>query len=208
MNENIIAITIGPIYDTMQLATNPAGLWATSYLFSQIASDLTRMISEKTNCQIITPWFDFKEDDKNLRSRGVGYYHDHILIRNASLAEVKTIIEEEKKVIGEKISDSLTEYTKEKVASYISEYLQIHAIEVEQKDGENAIQTTGSLLNAIELHRRFVTIEEVNYPAEFLDKESIKDSFLVDGTYSPVNKDTWMLTYSSNPAGLPSPEMK
>ena len=37
IRKTYVAITIGPIGDTMQLSTSPAALWASSYLFSWLA---------------------------------------------------------------------------------------------------------------------------------------------------------------------------
>ena len=40
MNENIkkhyIAVTIGPIFETMSLVSSPAALWVSSYMFSYL----------------------------------------------------------------------------------------------------------------------------------------------------------------------------
>ena len=190
MSEKISAITIGPIYDTMQLVTKPAGLWGASYLFSYIAEKLTDRI--KTG-QIITPKFDFDENEEALRfhKKGIGFYHDHILIRDGDLGEITDAIKKTKKEIGYEIfcdiQRKVQDVNEQDVVDYVEQYLQIFAVETEQEEGKNAIEATGVLLDAIELEKSFVNEEARNYIALFLENDIICDSFL------QRNLDQWML---------------
>ena len=55
-----IAITIGPIFDTMNLVSSPAALWASSYIFSSVAKEICHILKTDYNIdeeQIITPYY-------------------------------------------------------------------------------------------------------------------------------------------------------
>lgn len=86
---NIIGITNGPIYETMQLATKPAQLWFVSTFFSEYTRRLAVAIYEHLSQDILVPYINSKEV-ANIASTGqepalkdgVGKYHDRIIFRS------------------------------------------------------------------------------------------------------------------------------
>lgn len=51
MSKSYIGITIGPIFETMNLVSSPAALWTSSYMFSSVTKKL---------CEVLVP-FPFRE---------------------------------------------------------------------------------------------------------------------------------------------------
>ena len=44
MPNTYIGLTIGPIFDTLNLASTPAALWAGSYLFSSLTKTICELL--------------------------------------------------------------------------------------------------------------------------------------------------------------------
>ena len=91
VNNQYIAITIGPIGEMMSLVTKPAALWGASYIFSYISRRLCELIVEEHIAEyedIITPFFPKKEETQLYetlikRKDGVGLFYDHIIVRTS-----------------------------------------------------------------------------------------------------------------------------
>lgn len=148
-----VAVTIGPIGDTMALAASPVSLWASSYLFSYLAKTLCRVLTEHGVAErnIITPYY--RHDEPLLcQEDGVGLFHDRIVfepgefdladfdvVRRAAIAEVAVAFELD--------------------PNYLLGYLRIEAAVFE---AENPVAEGNILLDSFELARPFVTEEAVN----------------------------------------------
>lgn len=80
MSERYIAVTIGPIFDTINLASSPSALWAASYLFSTLSRNICLSLTKNGVSQeaIITPYFDTADPLLNKKD-GVGLFHDRII---------------------------------------------------------------------------------------------------------------------------------
>ena len=179
------AITIGPIYETMMNVTKPAGLWGASYLFSFISKEMCEMIEDKYPGKIITPYFEFDEESTKIQKTGVGFYHDHIVVREADIVEIAEMIEREKVSVGERIYEALSQadpsYDKEEVVGYVCRYLQIYGIEVWVPENDNVLIYVNRYLDSIELRKQYIPAETENYVRSFLENDVIKNSFLTEG---------------------------
>ena len=61
MSKSYIGITIGPIFETMNLVSSPAALWTSSYMFSSVTKKLCEVLVSvyKVRAEdIISPYFD------------------------------------------------------------------------------------------------------------------------------------------------------
>ena len=186
------AITIGPIFETMMNVTKPAGLWGASYLFSLISKELCFRIEEVYPGKIITPYFEFDDLSTEMQKTGIGFYHDHIVVKEADITKINSFIEEEKQSIAKRIYSSLKTidplYQEKEVVSYVCRYLQIYGIELHVPEKENVLLYVNRYLDSIELRKQYVPAETENYICSFLENEILKNSFLTDGL---VN---WQLT--------------
>lgn len=130
-----IAITIGPIVDTLLKAKKVKELWASSYLFSFMMKGIVTKINQERDIvgEVLLPVTD-GQPPKN----GAGLYPDRIYIEaksNDSLERVHQIIDEQIK----KISIEVSEQIKKKREKELSEKIGNDLDEVFKtgKDGEN-----------------------------------------------------------------------
>lgn len=210
MNEKIkyIAITIGPIGETLSLVSKPAGLWGASYLFSYITEQLTAIIKTRLNYEILTPYFEFDkvEDSSYQASRGAGFYHDHIIVKNGDLKKIEAIIAEVKAELGKEIHSALSKIDNAAddtlVCSYINDYIRVYATEYTIEGNDTPIiKELSPLFDGMELRCQTVPVETENYIASFLDNDIIRESFLVKRLESK-GSGSWQLFRNESDYGI------
>ncbi len=148
-----IAVTIGPIFDTINLTSSPAALWAASYMFSMTSKTVCETLTEAgvKEGDIISPYY--KKDDELLNKKdGVGLFHDRIVFKSDNF-EIKDF-DGVKETVIRKIADlfSLPE-------EYLNEYLMIFAVSFE---AEYPILESSSMLDSMELQGSYVFKETQN----------------------------------------------
>lgn len=199
MSQIFTAVTIGPIYDTMQLTSRPAGLWGASSLFSWIAAELLISLHEQ-DCVIISPWVDWTEgrltlpmECEEIRRKGVGLLHDRIFLKGDMREQVKTAISSVENKLADKLDS--TEETKRWIHHYLRIYAMVRAI----PDHKNPIAEMSQYLDAMELEPNYVAVERENPLLKLFEgvdasggkakgaSDKLKDSFLVP------DKNAWML---------------
>ena len=189
MSNKYVGITIGPVVETLTLSSSPMALWFSSYLFSYISKNICKeLISRK----IVTPddfVVPFVSDEILSSYSYVGLYHDRIIIsvNEPSLSKVQDVILDIKKSVANSIALELSGKNSTKVIDYITKYLQIFAIEKDLSSEENPILELSKLLDAIELTKTHIPVEEENYILSFMNNDNnsanknqtLKNSFLV-----------------------------
>lgn len=189
-----IGITIGPIFDTMNLSSKPAGLWCASYLFSymnkQLCEAIQRVYGEKMS--IIVPIHKCDE----MYDAGVGMYHDRIIIKvleEQPASDIIADLEEKviapvKRQIAENICmllDDVDEQAKEELYAYF----QVYSVCMDIDESQGIMKEISNRLDVLELQKQFQATNRTNYMLEFLkDNEKIKNCFL-----TPKNKSLWQL---------------
>ncbi len=148
-----IGVTIGPIFETINMADTPASLWAASYMFSLISKTVCETLAEKgvPEEDIIAPYY--KNDDPLIsKNDGIGLFHDRIIFRAdkfdiVQFADVKSkVLEKAGQIMG-------LDY------EYLSEYILLSAAEFE---AENPIAESGLVLDCLELAVPYVFCEQKN----------------------------------------------
>ena len=181
-NIKYVAITIGPIFETMKNTTKPAGLWGASYLFSTISKELCARIEGLYPGKIIIPYFEFDCLSTKMQKTGIGFYHDHIVVRDAEITRINDIIDKEKLSVAKRIYSSLKaidpSYQENQVVDYIFRYLQIYGIELNVPENEIVLLYVNKYLDSIELRKQYIPAETENYICSFLENDIIKSSFL------------------------------
>lgn len=192
-------ITLGPIYDTMLLTSTPAGLWASSFLFSYIAKRICEeLVNEGVKLEdFLVPYFELTTDNKTLFpiyknadvkidcnvlfNTGVGLFHDRIIFSGGSIEKTQHIIDKVINEIACKFCYDLTgNYEKlDEYQAYFKQYLQIYAIELENDNPP--IGQLSRYLDAIELQKNFVIIETNNYILELFNNAKIKEERVMEG---------------------------
>ena len=186
--ERYVAITIGPIYDTLNLASSPASLWAGSYLFSYLTKTLCRLLVEAgvPESDILTPYYATDESPVE-GCDGVGLYHDRIVFRAgnfkiACFAQIR--------------QDAITHLAQVFCVDkeFLQEYLLIAAA---VKEVTNPILDMGRIMDSFELAKPIVRGRENNPLLSLLigeqnyGNEAVKKLEIVKGFCS------WQLLKSS-----------
>jgi CRISPR-associated protein Cmr2 len=132
-----IALTIGPIYKTLNSAKKTRDLWGGSYLFSFV---MKQIISKFKDRAFIVP---FVGDDIFKQSE-VGLFHDRFIFEAQS--GDKTKLED---VVDDIVTSLENKMKIEK--DFLKNYLQISIVEKELEDGENPILKLTPYLDSKEL---------------------------------------------------------
>lgn len=164
MSTDYIAITIGPIFDMMNLVSSPASLWASSFIFSSVTREICRKLVKKgvDAEDIISPYYD---EEAYPMTDGVGLYHDRILFKKPEGFDVNSISGDIKSDVIEKITKTFfsTEKDAGKIKSYLDQYIMVAAVDFPVEDGQNPLIESSKMLDCLELAKPFVSDEKKNY---------------------------------------------
>ncbi|HHV75846.1 MAG TPA: hypothetical protein GXX39_00530 [Syntrophothermus lipocalidus] len=182
-------ITIGPIYNTMSLARDTGGLWASSYLFSYISHSMVRRLREFPRVSVFSPDPDAKRINKQ-----VGAFSDRVYFKYHGDPEAdqffKTLEEVKNETIGEIAGDIWKSFRSEtcsrqvseqEVSTFLRQYLQVYYVAIDDSclNGEPVLKVLNKLLDAAELRPPYVfTNRSAHLMARFLNNETVKKSCL------------------------------
>lgn len=176
MSKQYTAITIGPIYDTMQLTSSPAGLWGASYLYSWIARELIQALTglgvqEK---DFVAPFFRLDEKEKvtlafegedavceQMRSKGVGLFHDRVIFCSDELDKSLELVKAAREKVVSDLAGKLPGDEKENL-KWLKSYLRIYALSMEVPEKKSPLIYLGKYLSAVELEPQFHSSEREN----------------------------------------------
>lgn len=187
----------------MMLTSTPAGLWAASYLFSNLAHCIRINIGKEGLVQDDLKYGEEKEV-KTLLEKGVGLYHDRIIYEATDTYNLEGVASAVKKSVNdmaEGFAKSL-ERPVEELQAFFEAYLNIHMVCVEEKENESFLITVNNALDAAELEKSFPSSIKSNPILELFNgdergkNEKIKSSFLVSGS-NESRKLNWVLTDKS-----------
>ncbi|GAB4499704.1 MAG: type III-B CRISPR-associated protein Cas10/Cmr2 [Saprospiraceae bacterium] len=178
MKHRYLALTIGPIFATLQSARSTKALWTASYLFSWLMREILRNLRQKNGITLLNlPNSDeFFEDKKR-----VGLFSDRLTAK----LDVGANIELQKIVSGvaDKLAQKITAdlnakdyqradedgkkhlpeplYVESDVRQFLKQYLRLLAVEFELPDDDrNPVKTADAFLNSLELQATFTPQQE------------------------------------------------
>lgn len=154
MGNKYIGVTIGPIFDTINLTSSPAALWAASYIFSSLTKTICHILTTdyKDRVTIVSPYYD----EKNVllkKNDGVGLFHDRIIFRvndDFPLENMETI---RKTAIEAVRAEFFGRDKSTAVLDFLNEYIMISYAEFE---ANNPIIGSAQMLDCMELSKPFV----------------------------------------------------
>lgn len=157
------AVTIGPVFETINMASTPGALWAASYMFSLISKTVCEILVDNgvPETDIIAPYY--KKDDELLsRNDGIGLFHDRIIFRSGNFNIVQ--FDSVKKEVLEKAGQMMgIDY------DYLKEYILLSAAEFE---ADNPLAESKKVLDCLELAVPYVFCEKENpFLSLFMGKE-------------------------------------
>ena len=151
-------ITVGPIFDTIELTSSPGGLWVASFLFSNITKKLIKKL-EQVGMDILLPTSSNDQSQSQ-----VGSYPDHIIFTgNIEGSTINSIILEVKKEIADLLISSYRDGlsksldNEDRIKQYIIDYLNIHCVKAGKLiDQNNIVSGVSEYLDNIELSKNYI----------------------------------------------------
>ena len=204
MSEYYVGITIGPIIETLCMASRPASLWCASSMFSWLAEDICNKTID-IGGTIISPFYpnDSKKtaNEYGVTTTGVGKYHDRIIFRvnpdnlDSLNFNVKQMIEDAKQALAnELVTDEFAKTTgqsKDKLQKVIEDYLQVRYVITEAKEKCNCILSLSPYLDAAELCPSFSIDQSIQPVMTLFEGKN-------DETHNEFVKACFNLNYSGN----------
>lgn len=204
MSEYYVGITIGPIIETLCMASRPASLWCASSMFSWLAEDICNKAID-IGGTIISPFYpnDSKKtaNEYGVTRTGVGKYHDRIIFRvkpdnlDSLNFKVKQMIKDAKQALAnELVTDGFTEtpgQSKAKLQKVIVDYLQVRYVITEAKKQCNCILYLSPYLDAAELCPSFSIDQSIQPVMTLFEGKN-------DETQNEFVKKCFELKYSGN----------
>ena len=172
-----IALTIGPIYDTIFNTLNvdkkTKKLKAGSYYFSLFMKTMLKNIKE--DFEILVPYVG--EDALTRESKTMGLFHDRFIAQSEkSKSEIKDIfLEKEKKTFKELAQIISNESIVTELRKNMTNHYVIASREELQEIDENVIFALNKILDAKELQRNFSLNKEKNW-IEIYQENEIENS--------------------------------
>ncbi len=168
------AITIGPIFRTLQKARSTKAIWSASYLFSHLMKQIyIEVIKEIKKEDILLPFVSNKMLKDNFKIKA-GLFPDRIIfegeLQNFDGLK-KTVIERLSKLIAKDLKENESE-----VLEYLQKYLLIKSISKEFEDDDkkdNVVKIMDDYLNVQELQQQTYNQEsKKDYLKLFLELKS------------------------------------
>lgn len=204
-----ISISIGPLFETMAKAQKTRELWASSYFFSYFMRELTKKL-RKANFNILIPRKDELDTPNFL---GAGIYHDRIIVEaneipkpiesvqkvmNDVVDDIATKMEEDftkldgKKIGKEAVFIKSEELEKDKIASFLKDYIKLNGNTIDIKDNDkkiNIIQELSSLADIADKQPKIMP-NDVKY-----EKNPLQQLFYL-ANWSFLFEDAFQRTYT------------
>lgn len=180
-----IAMTIGPITDTMMLGRKTSEIWGASYLFSSFMKAVIKKLKAKEGVEFLIPYV---HDDTLFESKddGIGMFHDRFILQSAhlTLQDVHAIVEEEKEIVGRMIAESIKR-DENKVIEFFKNYLQTYLFSSEQTY-TNPVLEISAILDHMELHTPVFQSDE-DYIRLFLNRNTLLHSSMIQTSFGKQN---------------------
>ena len=204
MSEYYVGITIGPIIETLCMASRPASLWCASSMFSWLAEDICNKAID-IGGTIISPFYpkDSKKiaEQYSVTATGVGKYHDRIIFRvnpnnlDSLNDNVKQMIEDAKQALADElVNDEFAKTTgqsQKELQKVIVDYLQVRYVITEAKKKCNCILYLSPYLDAAELCPSFSIDQSIQPVITLFEGKN-------DETHNGFVKACFKLKYSGN----------
>lgn len=176
-----IAMTLGPITDTLMLGRKTSEIWMASYIFSSYMKKVIFDIKKGTDAKFIVPFVD----DDNLfdaKDEGIGMFHDRFIFttQTQNIADIEKILQKHKDELSEMIATSIKKESA-KVKSFINQYLQTYLFE-SSENFANPIVDISNILDSLELHTPLLEADE-DYLRLFLNRDILLQSQLAKDSF-------------------------
>ncbi|NKQ41260.1 MAG: type III-B CRISPR-associated protein Cas10/Cmr2 [Sulfurovum sp.] len=178
-------LSIGPIYDTMQIADNTRAVWTASYIFSYIMQTTIINVrsylmeeykkSEETEKDYLKKHFVVPSANADFIRSGnrVGLFHDRLILKgeHAKCVNIafKKAVDDLTNVVLQAFEYASSKkyvklrYEETKVKKFIKGYFHSYIAQVELKDDDNPILELSKYVDTIEYEPRLALHEDKEY---------------------------------------------
>ncbi len=168
MLNKYIAISIGPIVESLIMARKTSELWASSYMFSYIMKNITEEL--KTVGDVVLP----NSGDFNNNINGAGLYPDRIYMYAPYGEDDFIKVDEIISKVVYKFSSDVYEcigkfkyegefFTKQEVVEFFKSFFKIYSCIIKIEEGENIVNVLSAYCNSFECQNRIYSIEGKGY---------------------------------------------
>lgn len=187
MNTRYLALTIGPVFATLENTRSTKAMWAASYLFSWIMREILHDLLKTSGVQLLNLSYRKKEEAVKVKN-GVGLFPDRFVARLQPDVEVnmKAIAGQVVDGLAKRMTDDLNAPRKgteggpktppsppfelDDVRRFLDDYLRLQAIDFELPDTEhNPVKVADAYLNSLELQAPFASLQAREYLGAFLE---------------------------------------
>ena len=176
-----IAMTLGPITNTMMLGRKTSEIWGASYLFSSFMKAVIKELKSKSGVQFLIPYVG-DESLFNTQDDGIGMFHDRFIFtsENLTLNDINLIVQEQKEIFGKMIATSIKRDSA-KVVEFFKIYLQTYLFESDETY-TNPVLEISSILDSMELHTPVFQSDE-DYMRLFLNRDTLLHSSMIHESF-------------------------
>ncbi|MEM4260569.1 MAG: type III-B CRISPR-associated protein Cas10/Cmr2 [Candidatus Woesearchaeota archaeon] len=162
------ALTIGPIYKSLELAHKTRELWAASYIFSWFIENVIQNLIKNgiTDNNFIVP---YPEKDKS-KVTEAGIFPDRFILRSESslFDELNKSVNETINSLSNDISETIGE-NKGNVMEYLTNYIRLYTIETQLEENDNVVEKMNKYCANCELNSKYIP-KDKQYFLNFLEK--------------------------------------
>ncbi len=180
------ALTVGPIYKTLDRVKRTRAVWAASYFYSWVIKKIVmKSIEEKLN--IILP------DDSELHKNkyGAGLYADRIYYSDDVKNKLKRIIKDTFSEITKGINN-VTGFDTNESLQYLNDYINIHVIVKEIDNEKDVLKTLNDALDQAELQVHYPFADENSPLLDYLDSRLANNSAIVQDAFNSANQKRFL----------------
>ena len=169
-------LSIGPIYDTMQIADNTRAMWTVSFMFSYLMRETIRTLKDKHANDFLVPNVNndgFKEYLND--GQRVGLFHDRLILKGEHADDVKNAFEEALENLADIVANVFKKTTEEnfkyvkvdvkeaEAKTFIKGYFQSYIAEVKIEEDKNPILELSKYVDGVEYEPALPPYEEKEF---------------------------------------------
>lgn len=186
MRDTYLALTTGPIYETLKLARSTRALWAASYLFSFLMKNVIDKFRD-THTFLVPYVGDDRLFNEPLEC---GLFHDRFIFKQNEeddFGKLKKVVEDEIDAIASGMAADLGADVVN-VQNQMRHHLRNCLLKAEVPEDKNPIEVIDGLLDSQELQPMFNPVEQRNHLKDFIELKMSKQqrSFLVNHAFSTL----------------------
>lgn len=195
-NTSYLALTIGPIYKTLQKAKNTQSLWGASYLFSYLMKQISNELKTQYADDFVIPYI--KDEQIFQPHKGAGLFPDRLIIKECKIVDLQRAINGaidkliENKAV-EAINAEINEYNSlykkaiaktndDELKNLIYKYFLFGIAEIDVEDGKNVIDECGKMLSMLELQSPYYSEEKTDLLYFLI--QNISETGLINDAYN------------------------